>query len=177
MALTPVNLKEVEAIGQWLVANKSFEDIVAQYQHFDEQPDRCPFLAPDKSCFIYPVRPAVCVMFGHLADTPGMPKKLSQQCPEGVKFTQITYDEIADEAMGFFIEMGKHARMMDFRLAPFECDDGKVHVIPAKEGSKFDKLRKAKNCYRCNVEFPVGGKAYLESGELLCQACEDKYEP
>lgn len=170
-------MKEVEAIGNWLVANKSFEDIEAQYRHFDEQPDRCPFLAPDKSCFIYQVRPTVCVMFGHLADTPGLPKHVSQLCPEGVNFTLLTFRDVAEEAMDYFVEMGNHARMLNFRFAPFECDDGKTHAIKPKEGTKMHRILTAKSCFRCNAEFPKGGRAYFEEGELLCQTCEDNYKP
>jgi Fe-S-cluster containining protein len=178
VAGAPLGKEEVNEIGDWLVANKSLEEITAQFHHFDDQPDRCPFLAPDKSCFIYPARPAVCVMFGHIPDHPDMPKKASQQCTEGVKFTQVKIEDTLPESMEWFEATGKAmTRVMNFRMAKFKGDEGGVEVdvdVPVKPGSKMERLTTATTCYWCGA--PFNGPAYLENGELLCKSCDDNYE-
>jgi Fe-S-cluster containining protein len=170
----PIGIEETNRIGDWLVKNKEFEEIRDQFQHFDDQPAACPFLTPDKSCFIYPVRPVVCVMFGHLPDQPGMPKKASQQCPEGVQFTQVQIEDTLPESLEWHDATEKAmTRIMSFRTATFTGDEGTV-TVPIKPGSKMEKLTTALNCYWCNA--PFKGTAYLENGELLCEECDDNYE-
>lgn len=172
----PLGKEEAESIGNWLIQNRTYEEIKAQFEHFDDQPDRCPFLAPDKSCFIYPARPVVCVMFGHLADTPGMPAKVSQQCTEGVKFTQIETEDTLPESLDWFIITGRTmGRIMSFRTCELITETGEAVKIPIKPNSKMERLVNAKNCFRCNAPFVKD--AYLESGELLCKKCEDAYVP
>ena len=77
----PVSRSEAEEIFDWLAANSTYEAIEAQFQYADTQPGKCPFLKPDKSCFVYPARPFVCRYFGHGAD-PGMSmlEALKQKC-------------------------------------------------------------------------------------------------
>lgn len=170
----PLGATEANSIGEWLIKNKDYEDITKQFQHFDDQPAKCPFLTPEKTCFIYPVRPVVCVMFGHLPDQPDLPKKASQQCPEGVQFTQVATESAMPELADWFVETNhKMGRIVNFRNATFVGDEGRVQ-IPIKPGSKMDLLSKATACYWCGKTFE--GTAYFESGELLCQNCEDNYE-
>lgn len=89
VANAPLGEAEYNEIADWLPRNVTPEALQAQFAHADTQPAMCPFLKPDRSCFIYPVRPIVCRAFGHVADAPGMPERMSQKCPEGVRFASV----------------------------------------------------------------------------------------
>jgi Fe-S-cluster containining protein len=175
VATAPVEGSEAEAIGAWLCANKQVEDIQAQFHHFDDNPKQCPFLTPEKGCFIYPVRPVVCVMFGHLPDTPGQPARISQQCPEGVKFTQVSLEQTLPESMDWYMQTKESTgRMIMFRMASLIVGDDEEVAIPPKPGSIFEKMRNSNSCFKCNVEFPKGSTAYLQDNEILCPECHAK---
>lgn len=177
-SLAPMNKREAIEVAEWIVANKSLEELTAQFNHFDDQPDRCPLLTPEKTCFVYPVRPVVCVMFGHLPDAPNMPKQWSQQCPEGVQFTQLKPEEYLDESVPWFVETGKdQVRTIIFRGLSVTPESGPSGMIPVKPGSAFEKLKKAEACTKCGKPFKEKEKAYLEGKELLCQGCEDAMKP
>lgn len=171
----PVGRQEALEIADWIVENVKVEQLKEQFAHFDDHPGQCPFLKPDKGCFVYPARPLVCRMFGHLPDAPGAPKKWSQQCPEGVAFTQVSVDSLVEHALPFMIEQRKQQmRTFEFRFVGMADETGKEFTIDIKPGSPLDKLRNAKACYRCATPFEKGGNAYLEGAELLCETCENK---
>ena len=167
----PVGKSEAEEIGNWLVKNVTVEDLTAQFHHYDNDPAACPFLKPDKTCFIYPVRPVVCHTFGHLEDVPGTKPSWSQKCPEGVEFTEVKFVDIAHETTAWMNEIDKESiNTMDFRFAGCTNEDGTQGVIPVLKGSALEKLMNAKGCTRCQKPF-VDDKAYLEGADLLCYEC------
>lgn len=176
--MAPVEIGEANVIGEWLIKNKNMGELTAQFHHFDDHPNQCPFLQPDKGCFVYPVRPAVCFMFGHMADVPTMPKRWSQKCPEGVAFTEVPFAEFAEEGMTYMILADKASiKTIDFRtMQVFAEDEGDAEgkMIPVKPGSVMERMRSAKNCFGCNVEIPKGGTLFLTGAELLCTACYEK---
>lgn len=171
----PFTESEAERVSKWLCENKTAEQLVEQFHHFDDHPNQCPFLAPDKSCYIYPVRPTVCFMFGHLVDVPKMPKEWSQQCPEGVKFTDVEYEATLPESLQWFDEMSNSMiRSIMFRVIQFEREDGVIAMVPPKPGSAFERMRTTKSCFRCNMVVPEGGKLVLVGAELICVECDSK---
>lgn len=175
----PVELEEAKEIAYWLVRNVEVDEIKAQFAHFDTQPDRCPFLKPDKGCFVYPARPMVCRMFGHLPDAPGLDQatrnKISQQCPEGVAFTQVSMDKVLEEVGPFMQKANQSSiRTLQFRFMEMVGEGGRAVEIPPVPGSAFEKLTKATCCTRCGIPFP-NRQAYLEGAELLCKTCDDNY--
>lgn len=173
----PLTAPEAEAIGEWICENKELEDVKAQFLHFDDNPKMCPFLTPEKTCFIYPARPVVCVMFGHLKDTPELPKKWSQECPEGIKFTFVEAKDTLPESLVWQSDSNETMlRTMSFRSMAMVSGTGEELSIPPKPGSKFERITKATHCFRCNYTFPKGARAYLEGDEILCQKCEDSYD-
>lgn len=173
--VAPFAGSEAEKIGEWLCKNKDSEQLVEQFHHFDDHPNQCPFLTPDKSCFVYPVRPAACFMFGHLPDSPGMLPQWSQQCPEGVKFTNVEFEATLPESLEFFKEMSEGMiRSIMFRVVKFEKSDGTVEMVPPKPGSVFERMRTATSCFRCKKEIPKGGTLSLSGAELLCLECDHK---
>jgi Fe-S-cluster containining protein len=169
---------EADEICEWLVKNKDTESLTAQFHHFDDNPKQCPFLTPEKTCFIYQVRPVACVMFGHASDPPGMPKEWSQQCPEGVKFTQITFQQTLPESMIWYGRaMKAMGRMINFRTLSMVDGAGVEGKITPKPGSVFEKMMNAKACFRCSADVPKDGAFYLHGNELLCAACDAKEVP
>lgn len=125
-----VEAQEAEAIGAWICKNVSVKKLSRQFGYADTNPDKCPFLTPKKTCLIYPVRPVVCRMYGHLKDTPGMPKWCSMQCPEGIGFTLLGPDEYLDVVRPWFDATAKaFCRIADFRKAELYGADGKQIVL------------------------------------------------
>ena len=125
-----VEAEEAREIAVWICANVRAEDLCAQYRHFDTQPDRCPFLTPEKRCFIYPVRPVTCRFYGHLRDTPGMPACCSQECPEKVPFTLYDTEQYLDLIRPWFHACVKsHLRIRDFRESVAVDINGKEIAI------------------------------------------------
>jgi Fe-S-cluster containining protein len=175
VSTAPLEGSEAEAISAWLCSSKQVDEIEAQFHHFDDNPKQCPFLTPEKGCFVYPVRPVACVMFGHLPDHPAAPKNASQQCPEGVKFTQVPMEDTLPESADWYAKsMKSTGRMIMFRTAAMIVEDGKEYVVPPKPGSIFEKMRNVKACFKCSVEFPKNGKAYLHENDILCEGCYEK---
>ncbi len=169
----PVEKSEAEEINQWLCDHVEKEDLIAQFHHFDEHPNQCPFLKPDKSCMVYPVRPTVCRMFGHLPDLPGMPKKLSQECPEDVKFTMIPQQEWTGMEMILYMAKTQEAsiKTVNFRTVEVFDEEGNHAVIPFKEGSQMEKMSKTTVCTKCEKKLDKQG--YLQGAHILCQQCYD----
>jgi len=118
VADAPLGEAEYEEIAAWLPKNVTPGSIQAQFAHADTQPDICPFLKPDRSCFVYPVRPVVCRIFGHLADVPGMPRKDSQRCPQGVAFSSVDRGLFLATARPWFLVLSeKRILLKAFRKA------------------------------------------------------------
>lgn len=169
--LAPVVKSEADEICNWITKNISNEDLTAQFRHYDTNPGTCPFLKPDKTCFIYPVRPVVCHTFGHLEEAKGADKRSSQKCPEGVDFTEVTFAQIYVEMDPFSKELETQAiRTMDFRFAEVDNEDGTKGQIPVTPGSALEKLLATRACMRCQKPFS-DNKAYIEGAELLCYDC------
>lgn len=166
----PVVKSEAEEICNWITKNVSNEDLIAQFHHYDTDPGACPFLKPDKSCFIYPVRPVVCHMFGHLEEFQGADKRSSQKCPEGVDFTEVKYAQIHLEMGPYSDELENQSiKTMDFRFAEVDREDGSKGMIKITPGSALEKLLATRDCMRCGKHFE--DKAYLEGAQLLCYEC------
>ena len=124
-----VERSEAEAICEWLCREKKFEEIERQFWSADDHPESCPFLTSEKKCFIYPVRPFVCVQFGHLEDPSGAPadvaKRVSQKCPEGVVFTEVAVGEIRSLVMEWYAKAVREGIMIsEFRKAVAVGEDG-----------------------------------------------------
>lgn len=167
----PVGKSESDAIGEWMVKNVTDEALTAQFRHYDTDPGACPFLTPEKTCFIYPVRPVVCHTFGHLEEAQGADKRSSQKCPEGVEFTEVKYVDIHLEMAPFMNEIEtRMVRTMDFRFAELSREDGTQGPIPVTPGSALEKLLATRACMRCQKPFS-DNKAYLEGAQLLCYEC------
>jgi Fe-S-cluster containining protein len=169
--MAPVTRSEAEEICAWIKKNVDDKDLVAQFQHYDTDPGACPFLRPDKTCFIYPVRPVVCHTFGHLEETPLADKRSSQKCPEGVNFIEVKFIELAKVIDPYMEELEHQSiRTIDFRSAHVAWGDGTEGKIPVTPGSAYEKLLATRACMRCQKPFS-DNKAYLEGAELLCYEC------
>lgn len=131
VAGAPVAKPETEEISEWLCKTYEYEQIRDQFHHHDTQPQMCPFLTPDKRCFIYPVRPVVCRLFGHLVGPAQMPKHLLQECPEGVGFTRISMLNILSQIGEWYQEAAAaYVQIGEFRLAELTAEDGTSGPIP-----------------------------------------------
>lgn len=125
-----VEQREAEEIGRWICRHVQEAALRRQFAYYDTQPRMCPFLTPHQKCFIYPVRPVVCRMYGHLQDSPGMPEWCSQQCPEKVAFTLFGPDEYIDLVRPWFEATVKsYCRIGDFRKSTLIDKAGKKIVI------------------------------------------------
>lgn len=141
----PVSMLEMEEMLSWVCKNKTAEEYTAQLRHYDEnvEKDMCPFLTPEKTCFVYPARPVACHMFGHLEDLrPEMGlgeaaiKQMSQKCPENVEFTEVTIKELGKPSLDWMqtcyqssapIRVARHATVVK--------ENGEEGIIPRKDGT------------------------------------------
>jgi Fe-S-cluster containining protein len=127
---TYVEKAEALEISEWICRNIPVEALREQFGHADTQPDMCPFLTPDRKCFIYPARPVVCHFYGHLKDAPYQPVWCSQQCPEKIPFTLIdveTYLPIIEP--WYEAAVKAYCRIGDFRRADLIGSDGRKIAI------------------------------------------------
>jgi Fe-S-cluster containining protein len=143
----PVTEPELNEMLDWVCKNKTAEEYTTQLHHYDEHAAKnvCPFLTPEKTCFVYPVRPVVCHMFGHLEDLnpemglpPAAVKEMSQKCPEGVVFTEVKMADLGPELSGeyMFTAFKSSAPISAVRHATVVKENGEEGIIPRKDGSK-----------------------------------------
>jgi len=175
VAGAPIELEEANDLLKWLQENITFEQLKEQFQYSDDNPEACPFLKPDKGCFVYPARPVVCVMFGHLSDSPGMPKAISQKCPEGVKFTEVPFDIYAEPVRDWFISaVNRSGKIAKLRFIEVDDDSGFSGRIPFKPGSFMERISKAKSCDTCGSQPSEGNPLNVIGRQILCGECYSK---
>lgn len=142
---TPVSMPEMKEALNWICKNKTAEEYTAQLHHYDEnvEKDMCPFLTPEKTCFVYPARPVVCHMFGHLEDLKpemGLPpeaiKQMSQKCPENVQFTEVKMADVGELIAEYMYSAFKsNAPIRVARHATVVKENGEEGIIPRKDGT------------------------------------------
>lgn len=125
VAAVPISKDEAVEILKWLGENTHLHELQKQFKHADTQKNMCPFLRPDKGCFVYEARPFVCRLFGHGNDE-RLPERVRQVCPEGVEFTQLSIPDLPN-VLDWWTETERAGGWM-FQLRPMEVEteDGKV---------------------------------------------------
>ena len=135
---TPASRAEIERILTHLRDKVPRRRLSKQLRQWNKDLRICPFLALDKSCFIYEVRPDVCAAFGHI--------KPALQCPYE-HGGEVWFDEWPVEQMRKYeltraaLENGEVMLMSLFGMAVEDAINGrKLQFMSANEYRAMHKI-------------------------------------